>query len=305
MATRALAPELYEPWVTSIIFQEFAEMDPIYTQILNTRTTDMAFEDSFTVAGLTRFMLKPEGTPVAFDDIVQGDRKREIVLTYALGFRATEEALEDEQQGILTIAKMASELGLSSKDSIERLAHGPINDGVTGASFKGNPEGDGTRRALWSTGHVPLKNTNATQSNRVSPGVALSESGLQSALLLFRLTQSEEERFVNNTPKTLLIHPENEVLAHKLLETTQAVGSANNDINYFSRLGFKIVMSPYITDTDSWSLWGTKHYVDWVSRKSLTITNATDALTGDRMTLGRFRAFAAFTSWRGSVGVTP
>ena len=193
MATfRGLLPETLEPFVSKIFFQEFNQAKLLYPEIFNNKPTGLAFVDEFSVAGLGRFAQKPEGTPAAFSDPVQGDRRRTIVLTFALGFRVTMEMQEDEQHGI--IAKMPADLAMAARDSMDRLAWGLINVAFTAADDTaptGLPEGDGARRSLFDAGHVPLRNPAATQSNRLAPGVALSTAGMETALTTFRTQQSE------------------------------------------------------------------------------------------------------------------
>jgi hypothetical protein len=312
MATfRGLAPETLEPYVNSIFFKEFPQQDLLYPQIFNTKTTGMAFVDEFSIAGLGRFVQKPEGTPASFSDPVQGDRRRTIVLTFALGFRVTMEMREDEQHGI--IAKMPADLAMAARDSMDRFAWALINVAFTATDDTaptGLPEGDGARRALFDTGHVPLRNAAATQSNRLAPGVALSTAGLETALTIFATQQSEEERFIKCSPNKLLIHPENHFTAVQLLESEKEVNTAENQVNAVSsnRIGVGIVESPYLTDTDAWSLWDTtKSPADWVTRKELTGPKEnTDAMSFDQFFISHYRAAVQYNgNWRAAVGSAP
>lgn len=308
---RGIAPELLEPFVNHIYWQEYNQGDVLYTKIFNNKPTGMAFVDEFSVAGLGRFVQKPEGTPVSYSDPVQGDRRRTIVLTFALGFRVTMEMREDEQHGI--IAKMPADLAMAARDSQERLAWGLVNVLFTAADDTVNaglPEGDGTRRPLFDTGHVPLRNAGATQSNRLNPGVALSTAGLESALTIFRTQQGEEERFVNISPNLLLHHPNEEFVAAQLLETEKEVNTAENQINAVkgSRIGVANFQSPYITDTDSWSLWNTaKSPVDWIDRKGLTgPVQGSDSQSFDQFFISHYRAAVQVNgNWRSAVGSAP
>lgn len=312
MATfRGLLPETLEPFVTTIFYQEFQQQKILYTEIFANKPTGLAFVDEFAVAGLGRFVQKPEGTPAAFSDPVQGDRRRTLVLTFALGFRVTMEMREDEQHGI--IAKMPADLALAARDSMERLAWGLINVAFTAADDTANtglPEGDGVRRSLFDTGHVPLRNVAATQSNRLNPGVALSTAGMESALTIFRTQESHEERFINCEPNKLLIHPENEFVAYQLLESEKETNTAENQKNAVarSRIGVDVCMSPYLTDTDAWSLWDTaKSPADWIQRKSLTgpVEN-TDAMSFDQFFISHYRANVQYNdNWRAAVGSAP
>jgi hypothetical protein len=312
MATfRGLLPETLEPFVNTIYFKTLKQIKLLYPEIFANKPTGLAFVDEFSVAGLGRFVQKPEGTPAAFSDPVQGDRRRTLVLTWALGFRVTMEMREDEQHGI--VAKMPADLAESARDSQDRLAWGLINVAFTAADDTANtclPEGDGTRRSLFDTGHVPLRNPGATQTNRLNPGVALGTAGMETALTIFRTQQGEEERFVNVEPNKLLIHPDNEFVAVQLLDSDKEVNTAENQVNAVSRarLGLSVCQSPYITDTDSWSLWNTaKSPADWISRKALTgPQRSTDSQSFDSIYISHYRAAVQYNgNWRAAVGSAP
>jgi hypothetical protein len=202
---------------------------------------------------------------------------------------------------------------MAARDSMDRLAWGLINVAFTAADDTapcGLPEGDGTRRPLFDTGHVPLRNPAATQSNRLNPGVALSTAGMETALTTFRTQQSEEERFINIEPNKLLIHPDNEFVAVQLLDSEKEVNTAENQVNTVSRnrIGVSVCMSPYLTDTDAWSLWQTSMSpADWISRKKLTgPTRTTDSQSFDSIYISHYRSAVQINgNWRAAVGSAP
>lgn len=306
MATfRGLAPELLEPWVTKIFYQTYAMIEEKWPMLFNTERMTTAFRDTFGMAGLGRFQVKPEGVPVGYSDPVQGDRKRTTVLTYGLGFRITEEAREDDQHGM--VQRLPGDLALSARDSRERLAWGLVNDGHTGTTYKGLPEGDGTRRSLWNSGHKRLRD-NGTWSNKADPGSDLSEAGIEAAMINFRKMTSEEDRFISVKPQTLLLPPELEWDAMRLLDTRDRVGSADNDINTVNRMGLTPMVVEYLTDPDGWSLWGPKgeqgHTLVFLDRRALNRRSGTDAQTGDTYFIATYRAEVDFDEARGTYGST-
>lgn len=309
MATfRGLAPELLEVFVDSILFKTFSQIPLLYPEFFNTKSTTRAFVDEFRVAGLGRFTVKPEGVPVSFSDPVQGARRRTVIRTFALAFRVTKEMRDDEQHGI--IGRMAGDLGDAARDSMDRLAFAAVNNGFTTAN--GLPEGDGTRRSLWSTGHVPLRNTAATQSNRLNPGVALSTSGLEAALSIADTMESEEERFIQQSFALLLIHPDERFTAAQLLESEFEINTADNQINPVSssRVGIRVVNNgrgaPYISDTDAWSLWANNaDALRWYTREDLRTAQAEDSLTFDHMEIAYWRSEVEVGEWRDTVGSAP
>lgn len=299
--TRGLAPELLEPDMKKIFFNRLTMQPPVFPQVFNVESSTKAFEDFLRMAGLGTFALKPEGTPVSYDDPIQGERVRTVHSTYALGFRVTMEMMDDDQHGI--IRRMPADLGDSASDHRENLAWGLFNDAFAGTTYQGM---DG--RALCSALHANLK-TGTVQDNTVTPGVALGLSGLQSALINMRTTTNESDRFIQLRPQTLLIHPDNEFQAAQLLESERIPGSADNDINSVrsSRIGVTPVVTPYLTDTDAWFLLATKtqHTVTWFNRKSVTMERSRDSQTKDALFDAHYRASVAFYDWRGVVGSQP
>lgn len=299
--TRFLAPELLEPDMKRIFFNRLTMQPPMFQNAFNIETSTKAFEDFLRFAGLGTFALKPEGTPVSYDDPVQGERVRTVHVTYALGFRVTMEMMDDDQHGIIN--RMPADLGDSAADHRENLAWGLFNDAFAGATYQGF---DG--QPLCDTAHTNLK-SGGPQDNTVNPAVALSVSGIQSALINMRTTTNESDRFIQLRPRTLLIHPEEEFNAAQLLESDRIPGSADNDINSIrsSRIGVTPLVTPYLTDTDAWWILAEKsqHTVTWFNRKAVTMERSRDAQTKDALFDAHYRASVAFYDWRGVVGSQP
>jgi phage major head subunit gpT-like protein len=299
-------PEILEPWVKKIFIKEYNMIEVLYTQVFNVVGSTKAFEDTFQVAALGTFILKPEGAPISYDDPVQSLRKRVVHQTFALGFRVTMEAMEDDQHRI--ISKMPADLADSARDHKENLAWGLFNDAFAGLTFTGMPEGDNIRRSLCNTGHIRLKD-GGTSSNQLSPGVALSVSGIEAAVTNFRLTLSEEGRQINITPRVLVTHPNEEFNAAQLLQSDKEPFTDENQINTVStnRLGLGVIHVPYLTDTDAWWLMSSKnqHSVVWYNRKGMTFERNKDAQTKDSLWDAHYRASVTFDDWRGVVGSQP
>jgi hypothetical protein len=306
MLMRGIAPELLEPMVDKIFFQEYMEQPQRYKAVYKNVTMDKAFYDDFVVAGVGRFQLLPEGMPISFTNIVQGARRRETVFNFALGLRISHNMRRDEQHGM--ISKFVSDLARSAADSQDRFAHGPINDGHAGAIYLGRFEGDGQRRALWSTGHVPLRNTATTQSNKLNPGVAFNADGVKSGLNIFATMQGEEERYISISPDMVFAHPFLRWDIETLLESQSVPGSADNDINVLkgNRIGVKPEYSEKITDTDSWSFWkrGGEALL-YLEREKLRTQQTMDDLTMDAIELAFYACNVAVGDWRSTVGSSP
>jgi hypothetical protein len=304
--TTSLLPEVLEPWVTDIFFNEYALLPTIYDQLLNIVPSTRAMEDTFQVAGVGTFVLKPEGTPINYDDPVQSLRKRVVHSTYSLGFRVTMEMQDDDQHGI--IAKMPGDLGTSARDHKERLGHEIFNDAFAGATYTGIPDGANARLALCAATHTLLK-TGATASNLLAPAVALTVSGLEAAVTNFRLTVDENGRQIVLQPRTVFTHPNEEFNAAQILDSSQEPFTGDNQINSVqgSRLGLTHLQSPYLTDTDNWFLMADKsqHSLKWYNRMELTFDRSKASQTKDSLYDAMYRASVTFDDWRGIVGSAP
>jgi hypothetical protein len=299
MATfTGLLPELLEAREKDIFFKQFTMQDKKYDQLFETRSSNKAYEDRMRVAGLGRLATKPEGTPVAFDDPVQGTRSRVVHQTYALGFRVTREMQQDELFGIIN--QMPADLGDSARDHMERLNWDVINDG-----FDGNRHTVLQGDTLFSATHTALKSGDV-QSNLLAPAVALSVTGLESIMTLIDTTLSEEGRFIDLSQAILLHHPTNQHRAYELLETEFKVDSADNNRSTVvaSRSGLTPLSVPYLTNTDGWSVHSAKgqNSLKYNDRQELRFESADDADTFDQKFYASYRGSPQADEWRGNYG---
>lgn len=294
--------EALEEWTTERFMNRYADRREglIYPRIMRVESSNRAWEEAWEVSGLGTFVLKPEGSPVAYDDPVQGNRTRISHQNFALGFRVTEEMRDDDRWDV--ISKMPEDLADSGMDHQERLAHGVYNDAAAGATYTGL---DG--QALLSTTHTQLK-TGGTRSNRLT--TALTVAGLEATRTQARLTQDENGRQIPFFPNLLLIHPDERHNAEVLLESEFAPfvsgdTVAKNDINTMasSRSGITPIDSPYLNDTNDWFLLDTSAVdVRWFNRKGMDRDTGTDFDTKDMKFTASYRAGVGFWKWEGVWG---
>jgi len=297
----ALTPQFFdllEAQEKEIFFKRFSMQDLKYTQLFSTKPSQKAYEDRMRVAGLGTFAAKAEGTPVAFDDPIQGTRVRTVHQTYALGFRCTMEMMQDDLFDVIN--QMPADLADSARDHMERLAWSLIDDGFTGTTFTGLQA-----EALFSTTHANLK-AGGTQSNMQSPAVALSQTGLEAMLTQARSVTSDEGRFIDVDRSILLIHPDNEHTAYELLNTEYKVDSSDNNVNTVvsTKSNLRPLIVPYLSSSTAWSVHGPpeSNSLCWNDRMDLTFDNAKDADTYDQKYYGIYRASVMFSEWRNSFG---
>ena len=294
--------ELMETRQKMIFFKEFAQEELQFPKLFQRRPSTKSHEDRLRVAGLGTFQSKPEGAPVAFDDPIQGTRRRVTHSTFALGTRSTWEAIRDDQWDILD--KMPADMGDSGRDHMERVAWDLINDGFTGNRHTGL---DGLQ--LFTTAHTTLRPEVATQSNSLNPPLELSVTGLETILTLARLTVSEEGRFTPVSVSRLLYHPDEQHNAYVLLDTEFRPGSGDNDRSTVrsTRSGLTPVEErgvPYLTSSTAWSVHVPpgRNSLTWNDREQMFFQRGNDANTFDQLHYAAYRASVMFSEWRGNYG---
>jgi hypothetical protein len=293
--------ELLEPRLRRVYFNQYRMQPKLYAQVANVITSTRAHEDTIKVSGLSTLRAKGEGAPVPYDDPIQGTRKRVIHVTYALGFRVTMEMSMDDLYNV--ISRMPRDLADATIDHQENLFWGIFND-----SFAGNTHTGLDALSLVNTAHPNLK-AGGNQSNQLAPAVALSVTGLEALLTRAKLMQSESGRFTPVTPSVLVIHPNNDHEAHRLLESEFEPGTSDNQVNTMrsSRTGVRPLSVPYISLTDAYWLIARKeqHSLLWYNRMGTTFSRGKDSQTKDGLYDVMYRASVTFDDWRGVWGSNP
>src|SRR5262249_50761444 len=128
-------------------------------------------------------LTKPEGASVKYQDALQGSIKRYSWTTYGLGFRITQEMMEDDLYGIMG-GRMSKALGRSARNNQEIVMHAPYNNAFS-TSFTGFYAGE----SLVSTSHTTLRG--GTLSNRPATDTDFDILALQAGLESFHALTDE------------------------------------------------------------------------------------------------------------------
>ena len=292
-------PELMETRQKMIVFKRYSQQAQQGWKLFKRVPHTTGFVDRMKVAGLPTFRLKGEGQPVAFGDGVQGTRYREVIQTFALGYRISHEAMKDDQHDILN--RMPGDLGDSARDYQERLMADVINDQFTGSIFTGLDA-----LALMSSAHTSLRPEVGNRSNIISPAADLDVTGLEAIMTLRRTAQSEEGRYIEVGQSVLCVHPALEHRAYVLLNTQMRPGTANNDVNTVvsSRSGLTVMSWPFKSSQTNWSVHDSpeKNGLEVREREELTFAEAKDSDTFDRKFYAYFRWKPILNDWVGNFG---
>jgi len=241
------------------VFGDYPMYPAEYTEIFEVKSSDKAVEIEVEMKLLGLASTKAEGAATAFQDMGQ-----RIISTYyhrytSVGFIITRQAMKDnlyESQ----FPQQAQSLRNSMMQSKEVNGASVLNNGFS-ASF---PGGDGV--ALFSTAH-PIDT--GTFANTPTVQTDLNESSLQDAITAISQFRDQAGLITMTKPVKLVVPPQLQFTADRLLNSQFRTGTANNDVNAIYNMGavpqgYKI--NHFLTDTNAWFLKtdapnGLKHYV--------------------------------------------
>ena len=229
-----------------------------YGEIANSQKADETFQE---ISGIGDFQVKSEGGSVTYTDPLNGSQVILVHVRRSNGYKITQEMLDHNQYK--QALDLERSLQIAGNDDVEVAYHAVLNNafsttddtaiGFEAVGFDG--------LALCSTGHTRLDG-GATQANRPSTDADLSWATLADGVIQFQLWRDNRGRRVMSMPRKLVVHPNDSLTAKELLGSPNKPGTANNEINALAGEVTPIV-TPYLTDTDSWFLLGDNLPTKW------------------------------------------
>ncbi len=291
---RGAYSRLLAPGFRKILFDSYKERPVEGNKLVNMGTMNRAYIDDAKMAGFGTLLEKPEGGRVIYQDPFPGPSKRYVAATWGLGFRITEEMMEDDLYGIVG-RRMSQALGKSVRNNFEVVAHSVLNN-----AFNANFYGYETGVPLISTLHTDIRGT--TQSNRPAVDADLSLTTLQAAVEAFQGWTDEEGMPMVSTPRLLVTGVAQMWTAGVLLGATLLPGGNFNDPNILKDQGLKLFIDHYLTDPDAWFIIGDDHDMNYFDRRLPRFSNTDDFDSGDAKFKVTRRNAAGFGDWRGVYG---
>lgn len=259
--------------------------------------SDKAYEEDTLMVGLGPGQVKPEGRGVAYDEGAEAWTARYVHETIALAFAITEEAIEDGLYG--NLGARYSKAMARSMQYTKNVKGANIFNNAFSASFL---FGDG--KSLLATDH-PLAG-GGTWANTFATHSDLAEASLEDMLNLQAAAVDERGLPVVIRSRKLLIHPNNQFVADRLLNSPARPGTSDNDLNSISNQGMipgGFGLNHHFTDPVRWFLTtdcpdGLKHFV----RKAISRGMEGDFETGNLRYKSRERYSFGCTNPRGVYG---
>ncbi len=191
--------------------------------------------------------MKTEGQGISYDDAQETFTARYTHETVALAFAITEEAIEDNLYDRLA-SRYTKALARSMANAKQVKAAAPLINGLP--STDSFDSGDGV--SLFNTSHTTLSgsfaNTLATQAD-------LNETSLEQSLIDIGEMTDERGLLIAAKGVKMIVPPENQFNAERLMKSQGRTGTADNDINAVNSMGMipqGYRVNNYLTDADSW-----------------------------------------------------
>jgi len=202
----------------------------------------------------------PEFTgDLTYTEFKQGNSKTITPKEFALGLKIQRKFFDDDLYGV--VEQTVRQLGTVTRYRMEQDAASVFTTAFSTGTFTTFDS-----LALASGSHT-FVTTSTTQSN--SGTSAFSYAALDAAMTLMRKYTNSQDRLILNIKPDMLLGPVDlETQFTEVIQSELKAGTANNDMNVFNRK-FKIVTTPFLSDTNNWFLIDSKRMKQfniWQSR---------------------------------------
>jgi len=248
------------PGLNALFGMEYEKYGEEHAEIFETESSDRSFEEETKLSGFGAAPVKNEGSAIAYDNAQEAWTARYNHETISMGFSVTEEAIEDNLYDSLSsryTKALARAMAYTKQVKAAAILNNAFDNTVT--------YGDGVE--LCSTAH-PLV-SGGTNSNEPATGADLNETSLEAAVIQIAGWTDERGLLIAAKPRKLVVPPDLQFVATRLLETELRTNTADNDINALRSMGSipeGYTVNHYLTDTNAWFLLtdvpnGLKHFV--------------------------------------------
>ena len=254
----AAIQSLLKPGLAAV-FGNYAQYPSQWSEIFEVYESDKAVEQEVEMKFLGLPGIRAEGAPTAQDTMSQAITTSYQHKYVGLMFQITRQAIMDNLYKT-KFPMMVMSLKKSMAQAKEILGASILNNGFN-AAF---PIGDG--QPLYSTAHPIVGNTVA---NTPAVQADLNEASLEAGIIAIQQFRDQAGLIVMTKPKKMIVPPQGQFVAERLLGSAFRTNTANNDISAIYNVssvpeGFRT--NQFLTIPNSWFLItdapdGFKHYV--------------------------------------------
>lgn len=285
------------PGVNAWYGKAYNEYPVEWDKLFEKNTSRKNYEQDVGISSFGLAKIKPEGAPIEYDSENQAFTTTYTHTVYALGFIITREIMDDDLYDVVGQRK-AQGLAFSMRQTKEVIGANVYNLGFTG----GPTYGDGV--SMLNAAHPNF--AGGTQSNILATAADLSEAALEQACIDISLFTNDRGLRIAVVPELLIIPPQLDFEAARILKSQGRVGTDNNDINALNNMNkFRkgYIVNHYLTDPDAWFIrTNVPNSVKYFERVADEFNMDNDFDTDN----AKFKAYSRFsfgvTDWRGVYG---
>ena len=289
-------PKHLWPGINAQFGTTYAEKPMVCDRVFDKQKSNKAWEEYVENTGFGLAPVKPEADAISYDTDQQGYVSRITNVTYALGAMVSQEAIDDNLYE--DVAKKKSRmLARSMRQTKETVAANILNRAFDATAVGG----DGA--PLISDSHPTL---GGNASNVIGVAADLSEASLEDLLTKIRRAQDARGLRIQLRAEMLIIPPEMEFEATRILKSTLQSNGESNNINAIREMGMLpqgFVVWDYLTDPDAFFI-KTDADVALIrqQRKAVGLAQDNDFDTSNARMKASERYAFGWADWRGLYG---
>lgn len=285
------------PGLRELSFNAYQEKPLQYSQLFRTESSDKAFEEFQSMAGLGLFVKTPEGIEASQDQFYDGYPKRFNHEDYGLAIGFSHQMMRDVKTRLF--GARAMDMGRSARATQEFLHASLLNLAFSGAAL--GPDG----KVLCATDHPNIRG--GTQSNIISPVGTLSVVTYRRMLTKFRrFFDHTGVRRIQLTPQFLVVPPEEEHNANEIVKSAGRPDTANRADNVTqNKTG--VFCYDFLDDPSAFFMLASKneHNLYVFTREAFDTDEYEEKKPRMLWVQGFFSQSNGFTDWLGVVGSNP
>lgn len=290
--TTGAHPKALWPGVQAFWGTEYERNPDYLPRMFSMGSSNKAYEEDVETTSFGLVPVKPEGSGTQYDEHQQQTVTRYTHVTYSLGAVVTMEEIADNLYRDRAFQRAAL-LAFSMYTTRQIVGANIFNRGFN-SSY---PLGDG--KEFFATDHPVVA---GTQSNELATAADLSEAALEDLLIQIRNAKNSRGLKINLIGQMLMVPPDLEFEATRIVKSTLRSGTANNDVNAMREMGMLpdgIVCNPYLTDADAFFIrTNAPNGAKWMDRMAPALTRDNDFDTSNAKMKTTARFVAGASDWR-------
>lgn len=260
-----------------------------YPKLYDVMGSDQKVERFAVYAGYGTFESAGEAEAPTYDSGQEAWTKALTANQFMLGAEVTKIAMEDDLHGIIhkTLRGQGKALMEVARYTMERDSMDLFNTYLTsGAAYTAG----GTDYSLASTTH--FRADGGTWSNKPASSLDFSIEALEYAITHWIANQKNQRgQLLADMPDTLLVGPNDAMLAQRVVRSMKFPQSSNNDPNPAGDMINTIIVHPLLTNDGRWALLASKDVrrMPYIERLKPSVERWADGENGNLRWVARYR----------------